>query len=96
MCHASCIRMTRPTQAASARRLYFLVSATIQTSLAVTISCTKPMRIWAENRHSPQRYPSGAVDPEPMRLLIDEHKFSWDDAFEVTCQVFSHTNHTLR
>ncbi|AHZ96916.1 hypothetical protein F384_12700 [Citrobacter amalonaticus Y19] len=30
-----------------------------------------------------------------MRLLIDEHKFSWEDAFEVCCQVFSYTNHTL-
>ncbi len=29
-----------------------------------------------------------------MRLLIDEHKFSWDDAFEVCCQS-SYTNHTL-
>lgn len=26
--------------------------------------------------------------PELMRLLIDEHKFDWDDAFEVTCQCF--------
>ncbi|XPE57559.1 glycogen/starch/alpha-glucan phosphorylase [Shigella flexneri] len=33
--------------------------------------------------------------PELMRLLIDEHKFSWEAAFEVACQVFSYTNHTL-
>lgn len=33
--------------------------------------------------------------PELMRLLIDDHKFSWDNAFDVCCQVFSYTNHTL-
>ncbi len=29
-----------------------------------------------------------------MRLLFDEHQFSWDDAFEV-CVRSSDTNHTL-
>ncbi|MGP7886021.1 glycogen/starch/alpha-glucan phosphorylase, partial [Raoultella planticola] len=33
--------------------------------------------------------------PELMRLLIDEYQFIWDEAFEVACQVFSYTNHTL-
>lgn len=31
--------------------------------------------------------------PELMRLLIDEHKFSWDEAFEVTCRVFLYQPH---
>ncbi len=30
-----------------------------------------------------------------MRLLIDEHKFTWMDAWDVVQQVFSYTNHTL-
>ncbi|MFK8256397.1 glycogen phosphorylase [Erwinia sp. AnSW2-5] len=78
------------------RQEYFLVSATVQDILH---------RHWAMHQtfdnladkialHLNDTHPVLAI-PELMRVLIDENKFNWDDAFEVTCQVFSYTNHTL-
>ncbi|MCE0490167.1 glycogen phosphorylase [Pantoea sp. Mb-10] len=78
------------------RQEYFLVSSTVQDILH---------RHWQMHEtwdnlpdkiaiHLNDTHPVLAI-PELMRLLIDDHKFTWDDAFEVTCQVFSYTNHTL-
>ncbi|PRD16051.1 glycogen phosphorylase [Pantoea coffeiphila] len=78
------------------RQEYFLVSSTVQDILH---------RHWAMHQtfdnladkiaiHLNDTHPVLAI-PELMRVLIDESKFSWDDAFGVACQVFSYTNHTL-
>lgn len=78
------------------RQEYFLVSATVQDILNRHWQMHKTWSNLADKIaiHLNDTHPVLAI-PELMRLLIDQHKFTWDDAFEVTCQVFSYTNHTL-
>jgi len=78
------------------RQEYFLVSSTVQDILYRHFAMHQTYDNLADKIaiHLNDTHPVLAI-PELMRLLIDEHKFSWDDAFSVACQVFSYTNHTL-
>lgn len=75
---------------------YFLVSATLQDILSGHWMAYETYDNLASKIaiHLNDTHPVLAI-PELMRLLIDIHHFTWEDAWLVTCQVFSYTNHTL-
>ncbi|WJY15396.1 glycogen phosphorylase [Pectobacteriaceae bacterium CE90] len=78
------------------RQEYFLVSATVQDILIRHWMMHKTYDNLAEKIaiHLNDTHPVLAI-PELMRLLLDEHKFKWDAAWEIVTKVFSYTNHTL-
>ena len=39
-------------------------------------------------------HPSLAM-PELMRILLDEARLDWDEAWDLTCRTLAYTNHTL-
>lgn len=78
------------------RQEYFLVSATVQDILNRHWMMHKTYSNLAEKFaiHLNDTHPVLAI-PELMRLLIDENKFKWIEAWTVVRKVFSYTNHTL-
>ncbi|GKQ27540.1 glycogen phosphorylase [Klebsiella michiganensis] len=78
------------------RQEYFLASATVQDILSRHYQLYQTYDNLTDKIaiHLNDTYPVLLI-PELMRLLIDEYQFIWDEAFEVACQVFSYTNHTL-
>jgi len=75
---------------------YFFVSCSLQDMIRLHLLAGRPLdalpACWAAQLND--THPSIAV-AELMRLLVDEHSMGWDEAWAVTQQTCSYTNHTL-
>jgi glycogen phosphorylase len=78
------------------RQEHFFVSASVQDILEDF--CREQLQ-WEA---LPSRYSIHLNDTHPalapaelMRLLVDVHKIEWGRAWEITCSMFTYTNHTL-
>jgi starch phosphorylase len=85
----------------SGRRLrlsqeYFFVSAGIQSIIRHYLKLGKPLSEISElvAIHINDTHPAMCI-PEFMRLLIDDNQMAWEQAWTITNQVMSYTNHTI-
>lgn len=78
------------------KQQYFLCSASIQNIIA------DHHRRYGDLRDLPQlaaihlndTHPAMAI-PELMRILVDEYRFKWEDAWAITTATCAYTNHTV-
>ncbi|MDR3589997.1 MAG: glycogen/starch/alpha-glucan phosphorylase [Negativicutes bacterium] len=78
------------------KQQYFLVSAGLQSILRFFKRKHGSVKQLAEKIaiHINDTHPALAV-PELMRLLMDEEGLSWDEAWQITVNTISYTNHTI-
>ena len=79
------------------RQQYFLASASLQDTLRFWISQHGEDFSQFADKHCFQlndTHPAITV-PELMRLLMDDHGLSWNDAWGITQRTMAYTNHTL-
>lgn len=78
------------------RQEYFFASASVQDILAQYLKDNPELDVFPDKVaiQLNDTHPALAI-PELMRLLLDQHGLSWDQAFKITVNTFSYTNHTL-
>ncbi|WP_298254348.1 glycogen/starch/alpha-glucan phosphorylase [Bradyrhizobium sp.] len=78
------------------RQEYFFVSASLQDLVKRHLEADGQLRSLSQKVavQLNDTHPSLAVT-ELMRILIDLHNFRWEEAWKVTVETFSYTNHTL-
>ena len=79
------------------KQQYFFISATLQTALKKYAESHRGSLKGLENKvvfQMNDTHPSMTV-AELMRLLMDEHDYEWDDAWQVVTKCCAYTNHTI-
>ena len=78
------------------KQQYFFVSASLQDLLAQHLAEGRPLDTLPDSVaiQLNDTHPALAI-PELLRLLVDEHEISWEQAWDITRRTFSYTNHTL-
>lgn len=78
------------------KQQYFFVSAGVQSIIRHYKKHVKDINILNEKIaiHINDTHPTLAI-PELMRILVDEEGLSWDDAWRITTNTISYTNHTI-
>jgi len=78
------------------RQQYFLVSATIQSTIADHLAAYGTLANFPEKNalHINDTHPALCI-PELMRILLDNYRYSWEDAWSFTVKCLSYTNHTV-
>jgi starch phosphorylase len=78
------------------RQEYFFVSASMQDIVRRYLRNHRNFDALPDKVaiHLNDTHPALAI-PELMRLLIDDHRVQWNDAWSLCTRIFSYTNHTL-
>ncbi|MBV6399442.1 MAG: glycogen/starch/alpha-glucan phosphorylase [Ignavibacteria bacterium] len=78
------------------KQQYFFVSATIQDIIRNYKTLHKNFKEFSEKTSIQLNETHPAIGiPELMRILMDEEGIGWDEAWEITRNTFSYTNHTI-
>ena len=78
------------------KQQYFLVSAALQEIISTHIRRYKNVTLLPEYVaiHINDTHPT-LVIPELMRILMDDYKLSWDEAWSIVTRTVAYTNHTV-
>ncbi len=78
------------------KQQYFFVSASLQKIVEDFLAHHTSLDLLPDKVaiHLNDTHPSIAI-PELMRILLDEHGYAWDKAWDITVRTFAYTNHTL-